>query len=632
MTGNAPVSAPGSVPAPAPVYLHGAGVGDPIFAVFHAVAEPVDTAVLLLPPFGYDDVCAYRGLRTWALALSSEGIAALRIDPPGSGDSGGSPQDPGRAASWTRAVAVSAAWLRQRTGARRIVAIGVGLGGLVAAQAVVEGADVDDLVLWGAPARGRTLVRELKAFARLGISKTEDFAWDPETMPPLPDGSLESGGFLLSPDTVAWLQALDLGATPLPRAERRHVLLLGREGISVDAKLQRALTDAGAHVAVADGPGYTELMDEPHRALAPVATIAVVSAWLRETASGADRSLPAGAPPAHAPSVTATDAAHLPGGVTEAPIAIDAPDHGGALFGIVARPAAQDAAGAAPLTVVFLNVGAERRIGANRMWVEAARRWAGEGVASVRLDLIGIGDAGGPPTPWNRPYGLYGDALVQQVALALDALPAFGLPPRFLLIGMCSGAYWAFTCARQDPRIVGLDLLNTRMLLFDDTLGSAAEVRHLRRIAGRELWRDVLAGRLTWPRARRMLRAVVVMSAKLPGRLAGRLRAKAVGGDPLDLALDGLRDQGTEIMLHFSDGEPLQDDLARTGHLDRLARWPNVTVERMPGPADAHTLQVVRMQAGVHRALDAYLAAQLERLGGPGGGAPPAPAASVVGT
>jgi dienelactone hydrolase len=609
---SAPVPELGSVPAPEPVYLHAADVGDPVFGVFHATPAPAETAVLFLAPFGYDDVCAYRGLRMWALSLSAEGVASLRVDLPGAGDSGGSPRDPGRAAAWPRAVAASAAWLRERTGARRVVAVGVGLGGLIAGQAVVEGADVDDLVLWGAHARGKALVRELRAFARLGISKVEDFAWDLATMPPLPEGALESGGFLLSPETVTWLQALDLSATPLPDAGRRQVLLLGREGISVDARLRKGFEEAGATVAVADGPGYTELMDEPHRSLAPEATFAIVSAWLGETAPIAEAPRLAGGA---AGAVTATPTVTLPGGVTETPVAIDAPGHGGSLFGVLATPA--DTGGRAvidaPLTVVFLNVGAERRIGANRMWVEAARRWAAEGIPSARIDLIGIGEGGGPATPWNGEYALYDEALVEQVALALDALPGFGLPPRFLLIGMCSGAYWAFTRARQDPRIVGLDLLNTRMLLFDETRGSAAEVRHLRRLGGKEVWRDVLAGKLTWARARRLLRAVGVMALKLPGRVLGRLRAQAVGGDPLDLVLDGLRDQGTHVMLRFTDGEPLQDELARSGHLARLERWPNVTVERVPGPADSHTFQVVRMQPGVHHALDAFLGAQLAR-------------------
>lgn len=609
VTGPVSVPVPGSVPAPRPLYLHADAVGEPVFGVFHDVAD-ADTAVLFLPPFGYDDVCAYRGLRMWALALSAQGVASLRIDLPGAGDSGGGPRDSGRAPSWPQAVAAAATWLRAETAARQVVAIGLGLGGLVAGQAVVDGADIDDLVLWGAPSRGKALVRELRAFARLGITEADTFAWD-ETMPPLPDGSLESGGFLLSPETVAWLQGLDLAAAPWPDAQRRRVLLLGREGISVDAKLQRALTEAGVAVAAADGPGYTELMDEPHRSLAPEETFAIVTEWLAQTRDAT----PGGATDASAvtvPAATETATLTVDGAtVHEAPIAIDAPDHGGALFGIIATPAPTGEL--APLTVVFLNVGAERRIGANRMWVEAARRWAARGVPSVRLDLIGIGEGGGPATPWNGEYALYDDALVAQVEIALDALPGYGLAPRFLLIGMCSGAYWAFARARQDPRIVALELLNTRMLLFDETRGSAAEVRHLRRLSGREVWRDVLAGKLTWARMQRMLRAIAVMVARAPQLLVDRLRAKSGGGDPLDLALDTLRDQGTAVSLRFTDGEPLQEELARSGHLARLARWPNVAVRPLPGPADAHTLQVVRIQPAVHRALDTFLAEQLAR-------------------
>jgi hypothetical protein len=615
VTGLVPVPVPGSVPAPRPLYLHAPAVGEPVFGVFHE-PDPThrpDTVVLLLPPFGYDDVCSYRGLRMWALALSAEGVASLRIDPPGAGDSGGGPRDAGRAASWPQAVAAAATWLRAETGARRVVAIGLGLGGLVAGQAVVQGADIDDLVLWGVPARGRTLVRELRAFARLGVTNAEEFLWE-ASMPALPEGALESGGFLLAPDTVEWLQALDLAAAPWPDAERRRVLLLGRDGISVDAKLERALTEAGVAVTVADGSGYTELMDEPHRSLAPEATFAVVSGWLAATRDAAAADAAPDAPPS-APQVSATETTTLTvdgGAVHEAPIAIPAPGHGGSLFGIVATPG--DATDLGPLTVVFLDVGAERRIGANRMWVEAARRWAAQGVPSLRLDLIGIGEGGGPATPWNGEYALYGDALVQQVRVALDALPGYGLPARFLLVGMCSGAYWAFTRAVADPRIVGLELLNPRMLLFDETRGSAAEIRHLRRLTRRDVWRDVLAGKLTWARARRMLRAIAVMAARAPRRLAGRLRSRATGGDPLDVALDRLRDQGTAVRLRFTDGEPLYDELERSGHLARLARWPNVTVTPLPGPTDAHTLQVVRMQAGVHRELDGFLDEQLARL------------------
>src|SRR4051794_23037240 len=135
VTGDVPVSAVGSVPAPRPLYLHGPGIADPVFGIFHAAAAPAATAVLLLPPFGYDDICAYRGLRAWALTLAADGVPVLRVDLPGSGDSGGTPRDRGRAESWPTAVAAAAAGLRAQAGPRPGVAVGGRLGGPVATQA-----------------------------------------------------------------------------------------------------------------------------------------------------------------------------------------------------------------------------------------------------------------------------------------------------------------------------------------------------------------------------------------------------------------------------------------------------------------------------------------------------------------
>jgi hypothetical protein len=128
-----------------------------------------------------------------------------------------------------------------------------------------------------------------------------------------------------------------------------------------------------------------------------------------------------------------------------------------------------------------------------------------------------------------------------------------------------------------------------------------------------------------------MLRAIAVMAAKLPALVARRLRARAAGGDPLDLALDGLRDQGTHVTLRFTEGEPLRDEFARSGHLDRLTRWPGVRLHDILGPAETHTLQVVRMQPAVHEAMDAFLAEQRARLDGAGDGGAPARAASGAG-
>src|SRR5208283_2823736 len=90
----------------------------------------------------------------------------LRISFPGTGDSVGSPRDPARVPSWTRAVASAARWLCARTG-RSITAIGIGLGGLMCLEALAGDAPIDGLVLWAVPSSGAAILRELRALASL---------------------------------------------------------------------------------------------------------------------------------------------------------------------------------------------------------------------------------------------------------------------------------------------------------------------------------------------------------------------------------------------------------------------------------------------------------------------------------
>ena len=90
--------------------------------------------------------------------------------------------------------------------------IGIGLGGLLAYEAAASGA-VDDVVLWATPGSGRSFVRELVAFSAHETARiVESGRTEP---PPLPEGWLAPGGFLLSPETNADLRSLDLATRPL---------------------------------------------------------------------------------------------------------------------------------------------------------------------------------------------------------------------------------------------------------------------------------------------------------------------------------------------------------------------------------------------------------------------------------
>ncbi len=141
---------------------------DPVLAFLYSPeGAGARTAVLFCPSFGWEEMCSYRGRRVWAQALARAGHPTATFNLPGAEDSGGSPRDPGQLEAWTTAVRDTAAWLADATGAERICAIGLGLGGLLACRAVARGAPIDDLVLWSVPARGRMWLREMRTYAQM---------------------------------------------------------------------------------------------------------------------------------------------------------------------------------------------------------------------------------------------------------------------------------------------------------------------------------------------------------------------------------------------------------------------------------------------------------------------------------
>ena len=459
----------------------------PVFGVYHAV--PVDatpsTAVLICPPWGWNDITSYRARRAWAEHLAETGRPTLRIDLPGTGDSGGVPADDGRLAAWSDAIAGAAAWLRDASGARRVTAIAMGLGGLVTLMSIGEGADIDDVVLWATPGSGRAFVRAERAFANLQTSRYS-LTGDPEPTL-LPDGWMEVNGFVLSADTVGALEALTLGGSAGGRLQR--ALLLDQDGVPVNPGLRAHLEGAGVEVTTAAGPGWGAMTFHPERFDPPLAVFAAVDAWLA-AAPDATRSVPASS----VTPVIARDEAFLEVDgvrVREAPFTVE--HEVGTLFGVLAEPVDGPRP---PLAAIFLNAGAVRRIGPNRLWVEAARQAAAAGLPTLRVDLEGIGDSDGDAGRYRDVGEFYRDELDAYIGAFLDALEARGYGDRFVLAGLCAGGFWAFNGADRDARAVAALMVNPGALEWHPELvkhRNAAKLNRLRRVAW---WRRILRGQV----------------------------------------------------------------------------------------------------------------------------------------
>jgi alpha-beta hydrolase superfamily lysophospholipase len=532
----------------------------------------------------------------------------LQIELPGSGNSAGDPGDPARLEVWTQAVSAAARWLRAASGAPRIVALGVGLGGLVAYRSAFEQAPIDDLVLWAVPARGRALVRELRVYSRLPVSSV---LGPGDTGPPLlPDGAVLAAGYLLSAETAAALEAVDLTELPLPNAQHCRVLLLGRSGLTVDRLLRGSLERAGVEVTVASGrshPGINEVFDR-------------VDAWLAEGEAHRDRFSTAVEVPARDRTISTKVAEpssqeHLRLSWTgvelrETPVWVDRPS--GRLCGVLTEPLHVRA----HLSAVLLNAGPQRHAGPSRMWVEIARRWAARGVPTLRID-----------PPWTRDDEDAGADegarfvadYAEETCAVLEMLRARGLPSRFVLLGLSAGAYWSMRAALRDEQIAAIIMLNPRAQGRSGEQAEAARAaKSLRRRLLHSLTlRKVLNGELAPGRfveASRLLAALAVRtSLDRSRRIAGSWRGDKSRPYSWDALLDALRDRGQSALLVFTGTEPLQEEFEATGLFDRLDRWPNLELLTIATSVQTHMLTPLWLQQKVHRLVDGVLDRELER-------------------
>ena len=494
--------------------------------------------MLLCPALGWDGLHAHHGFRLLADQLAACGYPALRFQYPGTGDS----RDLGAAeeswAAWHQSVHTTADWLREITGASRLVLIGLRIGATLATLAAQSRSDVDGLVLFAPVFRGKSYLRQLDMEARLEGGNNADEGDEKGIA-----GGLEFHEIRFSAETVDLLSRVDL------RQVRPNVGTKVAIALQAPSQLAERCTEtwtaAGLHVNALPFGGLEPLLQNATHADPPIPDFSSLLAWISAV-------VPAGTAP-YSTAVTAQQTLQA-SDYSETPVQFGKT---GQLFGILCRPVT----GPGTLAVIVANTGRDPHHGIGRFGVEFARRLAAEGIACLRMDFAGLGDSPASASEGDALTSLFETDRTADLSAAIDALQALGYR-EFAVQGLCSGAYHAFRAAERERRIGRLLLVNLPTFQWQGgdsvkaALWKAAPARRVfERLMDRTAWKRVLhgqaglgailraqSGRL-WERARRLLHLPMPQQASPEDTMAA------------------LESRGVRTLFLYSVGDPGVDTL-----------------------------------------------------------------------
>ena len=152
--------------------------GRQLYGTLFQPQAPAAAGLVIYDPFGEEKKCAFRLIVRLARAAARAGLAVLRFDLSGTGESGG---DHAKATwmHWREDAVAAARLLKQQTGLEHCTAIGLRLGALLAVHAATE-APCDAVCLIEPVLTGdeclRDLERRQKIKAMMGGNNTADDA------------------------------------------------------------------------------------------------------------------------------------------------------------------------------------------------------------------------------------------------------------------------------------------------------------------------------------------------------------------------------------------------------------------------------------------------------------------------
>jgi dienelactone hydrolase len=511
-----------------------------------------DLGLVLCNPFGYEAICAHRGVRTFAEAAAAIGVPAIRFDYAGTGDSSDIDSDIDQIERWTADIVAAAAALRQRTGVKRVCLLGYRLGALLAAQAASE--SVDGLILIAPVINGKRYVRDLRVTQLAAALRADANALARDSA----GGGVEVAGFSLSAASIATLSKFDLGKSDakLPST----ILVIDRPDLPVAKSWSEKAAGTGVQTKYLCLPGSVEMfLTAPQYGRVPDAMVTATRDWLKELQA---------ASPSSDDDASSADVSSLPailplvgqGGawpdISERPVFFGTDV---TLFGILSEPNPSEAVHRG---VILINAAVDPHFGAGRVYVSLARSWARRGYVVLRMDLAGIADSA--TRKGRADDEVFTPEALTDIRAAIDFLSTRCGVQEVSLAGLCSGGYHALRAAVARLPVRQIFVINPEnyfwkqgTALQDVQLAEAIRnpAIYRARVQSAAAWGRLLTGRVNVWR----ICKIYVQRAALAVESALRDTARALHIRlPSDLGseLEELCARGVRVVFVFARNEP----------------------------------------------------------------------------
>jgi pimeloyl-ACP methyl ester carboxylesterase len=511
-------------------------------------------------PFGYEALCAHRSVRAFADTAAELGMPVLRFDYLGTGDSADIDPNADQVEVWTRDIANAVAALRSMTGVSRVCLLGFRLGALLAVLAAKE-CQVDALALVAPVLSGKRYVREARTrqLAAEAAEAAISGGAGVDALPDTPGGGMEVSGYPLSEATVASLSRLEVSGS-LPAVSR--LLVIDRTDLPAARGWAQAL-DGGGKGEYRALPGFVEMMlMAPQFAKVPEEMLQATHAWLLRLRDEASRPGAPLAAPAIDHSAPGTELVLEGDGrgpndcITERGVFLG---FDRAVFGILTAPRRDENRRRA---VIMLNIGADYHIGASRIYVSLARRWARCGYYVLRLDLAGLGDS--HTRSGRRDNEVFPPEALQDIGAAIELMRSRYDIREVSLAGLCSGAYHALRAAVAGLALNRVLMVNAQNYFWDSSMSleglQLAEVVrnpgiYRERIFSGSAWKRFLTGQVNIWRIVRIYLHRPLLALQSKARDAARALGLRLGQD-LGRELEAVIGRGIRVVFVFARGEP----------------------------------------------------------------------------